>query len=462
MALGILPLARSTFDVPFAQERLDRMLDLIDAAGVQTTGARHLLMDGDQTTAAMEALVEAGVTDILVLQVTFTDAVAITQIADRFSGHLGIWAVPEPRLGGRLRLNSYCGLNLASHALGLKGRRFSWAYLDPEAKGAAAEFAALMLDHTAAPAPRPAKNDATPDGAARMVAERLSRRRIGRIGAHPDGFDTCRYDPAHLKERLGVTVEAMSLDTLFQRARDLPKSEADAIRDEAEQMLSGLGSVDTGEVSRSLRLKGALEGLTKAGSYDAFAIRCWPETFTEYGGAVCGPVSMMGEKRVPCACEADVYGAVTQLMLQDVADAPVFLVDLVDMDPSDDTGVVWHCGQAPASMAAPGHMPVATIHTNRKMPLLFEFPLKPGRVTLARISQARGIHQMVISGGEMLDRPMAFTGTSGTLKFDRPAQEVSADVIGSGLEHHMAIAYGDHRQALRGVAAALSLPVLEI
>ena len=92
---------------------------------------------------------------------------------------------------------------------------------------------------------------------------------------------------------------------------------------------------------------------------------------------------MLGEARVPCACEADVYGALTTLMLQRVADAPVFLVDLVDVDVADDTGVVWHCGQAPVSMARPRTPPRATIHTNRKMPLLFEFPLKPGRVTFA-------------------------------------------------------------------------------
>ena len=34
--------------------------------------------------------------------------------------------------------------------------------------------------------------------------------------------------------------------------------------------------------------------------------------------------------------------------------------------------------------------------------------------------------------------------------------------IASGLEHHMALAYGDHRAALRDTAAALGIPVLEI
>ena len=34
--------------------------------------------------------------------------------------------------------------------------------------------------------------------------------------------------------------------------------------------------------------------------------------------------------------------------------------------------------------------------------------------------------------------------------------------IASGLEHHMALAYGDHRTTLRAVAAAMNLPLLEI
>jgi L-fucose isomerase-like protein len=198
------------------------------------------------------------------------------------------------------------------------------------------------------------------------------------------------------------------------------------------------------------------------GGFDAFAIRCWPETFTEYGGAVCGPASMMGEGRVPCACEADVYGAATQLLLQAASDQPVFLVDLVDLDPSDDTGVVWHCGQAPISMADPDAVARATIHTNRKMPLLFEFPLKPGPVTFVRLSQARGQQSLVIARGEMLKRDMAFTGTSGVVQFERPARDMLARVIDSGLEHHMALAYGDHVGALESFAAAAGLPVIHL
>jgi len=454
--IGILPLGRPTFDVPFAQEQLVQMLAVLDASGHEVVGPRDLLFDAAATQTAITDLIAAKVDQVLLLQVTFTDASMTVHVANAFPDvPLSIWAVPEPRLGGRLRLNAFCGLNLASHALGLNGRAFGWLYAVPDdAQAAVADLLSgqrmsgkLSAKWIQLDAPSP-------------TAKRLKGLKIGRIGTHPDGFDTCAYDVATLKTLTGIDVQTLELTDLFDTARAVDATAAANLRSEADTLLDGLDELDQQELDKSLRLKLALDDLKRRHSLDAFAIRCWPETFTEYGGAVCGPVSMLGEARVPCACEADVYGAVTQMILQDVADAPVFLVDLVDMDVQDNSGVVWHCGQAPSSMAA--KHPSATIHTNRKMPLLYEFALKPGRVTLVRLSQAHGEPKLILSGADMLDRPMAFTGTSGVMRFDRPAAAVLDDVIGSGLEHHMALVYGDFRPQLRQLAATLGLPVLEI
>ncbi|GIT91135.1 fucose isomerase [Jannaschia pagri] len=439
MKVGILPLARPTFDVPFAEEKLAAMLWALDASGHEIIGPRDLLMGPDE--GALEVV--AGADILLILQVTFTDAAFATRAAMGFEGPVAIWAVPEPRLGGRLRLNAFCGLNLLSHALGLNDRRFTWAYGD-----------SVDLDTLLTGAPVEPRVGVPSEAAPVAIRRDL---RIGRIGERPEGFHTCDYDGPALQALTGARVTELALPDLFARARALPDAEVAPYAAKAAD-LGGLADLDAGELDRSLRLAGALDGLKAERGFDAMAIRCWPETFTEYGGAVCGPVSMLGEARTPCACEVDVYGAVTQAILQDVADAPVFLADLVDMDA--ETGVVWHCGQAPASMAASA--PGATVHTNRKQALLLEFPLKAGRVTLFRLSQAYGQAQAVIATGEVLDRPMAFTGTSGVVRFDRGAEAVCKDVMASGLEHHMALVYGDHAEALRGVAAGLGIPVLEL
>jgi L-fucose isomerase-like protein len=463
--LAVLPLARPTFDVAYAEEMLAGMLAALDRTGRRIVGPRSLLFDAEATRAAISSVAAESPGQVLVLQVTFTDAAMTAEIARAFAGPLAIWAVPEPRLGGRLRLNALCGLNLAAHTLGLAGRGFGALYADPGAPGTAARLEALLSgEMDARPLPPLAPEPQTPEaaGAGRRAVDSIGGARIGRIGRHPDGFSTCAYDAARLAALAGVAVEEISLDSFFARAAAVGERTAVAERAAADEIADGLDQVDQGQLDRSLRLRAALSAMRDEGGFDAFAIRCWPETFTEYGGAVCGPVSMMGEARVPCACEADVYGALTTLLLQRIADAPAFLVDLVDLDTADDTGVVWHCGQAPASMADPGTRPRATIHSNRRMPLLFEFPLKPGRVTFFRISQARGRTAAVIGGGEMLARPMAFTGTSGVVRFDSPAGSVLTTIVDAGLEHHMALAYGDHRAALEGAAAALGIPVIRI
>lgn len=466
MRIGLLPLARPTFDVPFAEQKFAAQREQLTAfaktQGHDLIDGSALLFDGETTVAAMENLAAQGIDHLMVLQVSFTDAAMVAEAASRFACPLSIWAVTEPREGGRLRLNAFCGLNLAAHALGLRGRTFSWAYGDTLDQ---ADLGAL-LNGSRTTEPLPLSTDFAVDTAAlakgKTIAAGLNDQRIARLGDHPDGFDTCAYDPAAIRSLCGVSVDTLDLNDLFDTAKTVADEAIAPIRATAEADVDGLGDVDQNELNRSLRLKAALDTIRTKGEYSAFAIRCWPETFTEYGGAVCGPVAQMGESRVPCACEADVYGALTQMILQAAADAPVFLTDLVDMDTNDDTGVVWHCGQAPVSMRGHQDTATATIHTNRKMPLLYEFALKPGEVTLMRLSQARGVTHMVLSHATMLDRARAFTGTSGTVRFNRPVPEVLADMIDSGLEHHMALAYGDHRETLRGVAAALQIPVLEL
>lgn len=460
--VGILPLGRPNFDVAFAEELAEKAWRLLDASGHEIVGPRGLLFDAAAAEKALETLSGDPLDLVLLLQFTFTDASMTVKIAEALPAPLAIWAFPEPRTGGRLRLNSFCGLNLAGHALGLAGRPFGYLYAAPDAPGIAASLAELLAGGRRAesvPTGRAAAGAGT--RAAEIVAH-LRGARIGRIGEHPAGFDTCAYDDRRLADLAGISVEPIELDAFFDLGRAAsPGALADA-RSLAASALTGLDGIDQAELERSLRLKSAFEELREKGGYSAFAIRCWPETFTEYGGAVCGPVAMMGEKRVPCACEADVYGAITSLIMQEAAGAPAFLVDLVDVDVEDGTSVVWHCGQAPVSMHDPEFQPRAAIHSNRRMPLLYEFPLKPGRITLARVSQAQGEEKLVIAGAEMVRAPLPFSGTSGTMRTDAPAETLLKTVMGAGLEHHMALVYGDVRETLRGVADVLGLPVLEI
>jgi L-fucose isomerase-like protein len=462
MSTALFILGRATFDVTYAESRVAAALNVLDGLGVETVGPREILYDAEAVTQALAGIDAAAVDRVLIVQATFCDAGAAVAIAEALPVPLTLWAFPEPRTGGRLRLNAFCGLNLAAHALGLRGRALSYLYADP----AAADAAQALAEAMGSPPPAaPAVAPPAPGGDAAAAQAGLAAMRgakIARIGQHPDGFDTCAYDEAALRALCGAGVEAIDLHSLFDTARAADPQAVAALRAKVSTQVSGLDDQDQAALDRSLRLRLALEALKQGGGYDGFAIRCWPETFTEYGGAVCGPVGMMGEGRAPCACEADVYGALSLLMLQAVADAPAFLADVVDMDAASDTGVVWHCGQAPISMADAAYQPEAAIHSNRRLPLLYQFPLKPGRVTLARISQAQGKVAMVLATGEAVKAPPAFSGTSGTIRFDRPAPLVAERLVAGGIEHHLGLVYGDHAPTLHAIAADLGLPVLDL
>ena len=457
MKLAIFPLARSTFDMALAEQVYSEKMGVLEQLNLELICPQNILLDEDDAQDFIKYLSEIEFDAILILQLTFRDAETICKIGSEFEHPITIWATNEPRDGDRLRLNSFCGLNLASHALGLRNRDFNWIYKNPSKTTSDDLISALDgIDRK--------RREFQPTGPLENHTwENKSNEafKIGLLGKHPPGFDTCKYNDQSLDNIFNTQITQFTLDELFKSAETSSEEEVIQIR-ESLSHVAGLDGVDQKELNKSLKLKLALEDLQKQQSLDAFAIRCWPETFTKYGAAICGPVSLMGEKKIPCACEADVMGALSQLYLQKITQEPTFLVDLVDMDVSDDTGVVWHCGQAPFSMRNPSYDIEATVHTNRKKPLLFQFPLKKGDITLFRITQSLGSLRVIKINGEVLEKPMAYTGTSGVIKFDNDVQKVLEGLIEERIEHHLILAYGKHDSEINKFASEFGLSVLEL
>ena len=459
MKLAIFPLARSTFDLELASEIFTAKLKVLNQLEYELISPPTILLDEEDTNCFMQHLLKVKFDAILILQLTFRDAETVCNIGSTFDQPMTIWSTNEPREGQRLRLNSFCGLNLASHALGLRNRDFNWLYKNPTET--TKEDILNALNGNDSNRRLHQVHEYVENHPSQSRREVSAPFKIGLVGQHPPGFDTCKFDKHSLKKNFNTHVSEFSLDELFNLAGEYPDEELDDIKDDISEV-SGLDMVNQEELTKSLKLKLALEKLQNDHSLDAFAIRCWPETFTEYGAAVCGSVSLMGEKKVPCACEADVMGALSQLYLQKITNEPTFLVDLVDMDISDDTGVVWHCGQAPFSMSNPSHHIEATVHTNRLKPLLFQFPLKKGGITLFRITQSFGGIRVVMITGEGLDKPMAYTGTSGIIRFENGVEKVLEGLIEERIEHHLVLAYGNYRKEISDFSSGYGLTLLEL
>ncbi len=439
--IGFAPIARPTFDLELAGHLTAQVYAGISQR-YDVIGSPELIMDGGAIDARIAELSAGDIDMILMLQSSFADSTMILQLARAIDAPLLMWALPEERVGGRLRINSFCGINLAAHGLTRAGLRYDYIY------AAADDEAAFKKLHNFAIAAR--------------VKKRLAETRIGRLGEHPDGFDTCRVNHQELKRKLGVEVASFELAPFFARARAADQQGVATVSAALEARLAGFADMESEPTRGTLGAYVALDELVKEEKLSGVAVRCWPEFFTDLGCSACGAMSLLSDALTPSSCEADVNGTITQLILQWISGEPAFGSDLVSFDVDSDEAVLWHCGLAPLSIADPDVVPEATIHSNRQKPLLMQFPLKPGRVTFARLSEATGEFRLVIGGGEMLKAPPAFTGTSGTIRFDSGAAAAMDTILREGLEHHISLTYGDHQDALESLALMLDLSVLRL
>ena len=440
--IGFVPIARPTFDLELARSMTALVFDAAARGGYVLVGSQELVMDDAAADARIRELTGGDIDMLLLLQASFADSTMALKLARAIDAPLLMWGLPEETVGGRLRLNSFCGINLAGHGLRRAGLAYDYIYAVPDDSAAADKLL----------------NFATAAG----IKRRLAAARIGRFGENPAGFDTCLVNHQKLKAQLGVDIVQIKLEALFEAARQTEAARVQALSAQLEARLAGMAELDKDATQGTLRTWAALDRMAQEQNLDGLAVRCWPEFFTELGCSACGAMSMLSNQLMPSSCEADVNGTITQLALQWMSDEPAFGSDLAGFDVEADEAVLWHCGLAPLAMADPDVQPEATIHSNRQMPLLMQFPLKPGRVTIARLSEATGGFRLVIGGGEMLKAPPAFTGTSGRIRFDSGAQAVMDAIMREGLEHHISITYGDHQDALESLAGLLGLSVLRL
>jgi L-fucose isomerase-like protein len=339
-------------------------------------------------------------------------------------------------------LNSLCGINLAAHAFKRESIDYEYVFAPPD------DPAAMQLVKTLAEAGR--------------VRRLLQSVRIGRVGENPSGFDSCKYNADALRAHFGVEIAQVALDSVFELARQADSQTVDTLFEKLRKKLNGLEDIDQPAVRRTLASYLALRQISIEENLDGMGVQCWPQFFNELECAACGAMSMLSDELTPCSCEADINGTITQLILQELSGAPAFGSDLVSADTQNDTAVLWHCGLAPLSMADSSEAPRAAIHSNRKMPLLMEFALKPGRITIARLSEASRDYRLVIGSAEVLKAPPSFSGTSGVVRFERPIADILDTIMKQGLEHHFSITYGDLTGALHSLAKQLGLKVVEL
>ena len=453
--IGYLALARETFDVEYAESKFKIAKSLLLSLSPDAIGFENLITNDEDADSALSFFNSNDFEKIFLFQTTFTDAKFLLNFAKSIQKPICIVSFPEPRTGGRLRLNSICGLNLAMHSLIKNDITPDFVIIEEDDKNNEISFSNFIESQNESK--KIAWDIATIANINADFDYSIDKQTIGIIGTRPEGFDTCDYDSNEVTSKLNVSLVDLELEDLFDEAKDIEVETIVKTKSTVSSYLAGTEELVQEEFDKSLSIFHGLENLKDKHNLDAFAIRCWPETFTEYGCASCGPMAMMNEKKVSCACEADVLGGISCNILNQMNNNPSLLVDIVDVDKSDNSLVFWHCGLAPISMAKEGTAR-SGIHSNRKKPLLHDFSLKEGEITIFRVSKARGRLQFFVMKGQVLDRPNSFSGTSGVINLGENSAHKLEQMFKGGLEHHVAFTYGDISDKLIHFGQQMDIP----
>lgn len=463
----LVPTARPTFAVDVARERADAARALLAELGADVSGPTQLVMTPDDVDAAA-AYVDGDADLVVNVCASFSDATPALRLYAGLDRPVLLWSFREPGpVGDRLWLNSLCGANLFGHALVRAGGSVRLVYGDPgEAEVADVLREALAGRLPAAPE-LPAQQRPRADVAQVQPAlDSLRGKRIGLVGDAPAGFTPSEYDPRTLADVFGLHVESIGVDEAFARARAVPAAAVDAEQADATKAQPSLQDLDQEQVRRFAAVTAALREWSASDLLSGVAVRCWPEFPTEFGVCPCSALSRLADEGVPTACERDVYGTVTMLLLEALGSGTTYLVDTVDLDADRGVVRVWHCGSAATSLAAEPSEATQYVHCNRKIGVAGNFPLRTGRVIMARLtedpaSSSRTGLRLLLASGESVAEANRFQGNTAAVRLDAPAADFVGGLVTGGFPHHTVLAWTDVRPALRTAADLYGIPVVE-
>ncbi|MEN3043578.1 MAG: hypothetical protein ABDH59_09860, partial [Fervidobacterium sp.] len=276
---------------------------------------------------AKKQMEDENVDFLLVQSTSFSSGYLIQQFAQA-SAFLGLWAVPESTKYGPLPLNSFCNMNLNMSQLD----RFL-SYLKKDAKW----FYGYPKDEIF-------KKRFTTTLRALRAIKNIFGSRFLLIGGRAPGFDNLFYDPRILKEKLRISVDEMEFGDLKTRFLSHSSEQLRDLIAEIELNYTIKDEYAKNSLEKMARLILTVRQLKEEGNYDGFAISCWPRFRIELGMVPCASYAFLSDEMNTTVCEGDVISLVSMKILEYIADYPAILMDLSDVDFSDNSIFLWHCG----------------------------------------------------------------------------------------------------------------------
>lgn len=458
---GIVAVSRDCFPKSLSASRRSNVVKACKEKNIDIYECPVTVENENDMLCALDDLRKAGVNALVVYLGNFGPETAETLLAKKF-GLPVMFAAAAEEFGDNLvdgRGDAFCGMLNASYNLGLRNVR---AYIPEYPVGNPYEVADMIADFIPV---------------AKTVLG-LASLKVITFGPRPQDFLACNAPIARLYD-LGVEIEENSELDLFAAFNEhAGDARIDGVVKEMEGEL-GAGNKMPGILPKLAQFEITLLDWAEAhkGSreYVVFANKCWPAFQTQFGFVPCYVNSRLTAKGIPCACEVDIYGAVSEFIGQCVSDDVVTLLDINNTVPADlyneeikgrfdysltDTFMGFHCGNTAAEKLSSKEMKYQLIMHRGLEPDkepditrgTLEGDIAPSEITFFRLqSNADAELKAYVAEGEVLPVATRSFGGIGIFAIKEMGRFYRHVLIEGRFPHHGAVTFAHNGKALFNV-----------
>ncbi len=432
--IGVVCIARKTFDFEAAKEIYEGIQeDLKDIPQVDWEIIPELIIEIDEAQDAAHKLAKEEVDALVCISGTFALGHLVLELNKVLEKPILLWGLYElPYDGGKIRLNSVCGVNLNASNLYKAGVSNFYANVDD------------TIDEDWVDAIR--------------VLKAFHTAHIGIIGYRAKGFFNLDVDELDLYEKTGILIDHFELNTVFNQ--EVSEEEIAKRKDQVEEKFN-LDDVSDQQVQKVAELTAKFDSFMRENALTSVVVRCWPEFADMFGISPCAAMSILQSEHKILTCEGDILGSLSQIAHSAVGGETPFLADFSQVNFKEDFALLWHCGVAACNLWDQKCVRSLDPYFAGGRGVTADFVLKSGDLSLLRIDYARNDYRMFLQTAEAIPMEKKLRGTYMKAKFEDNVREVMDKIVYNGIAHHISVVYGDFIKPFKILGRILDWDIIE-
>lgn len=419
--VGVVCIARKTFDYIAAGEifkEIQSKLRKIENTDWEIIP--ELLIEIKDAQATAQELKSKGIDGLICLSGTFALGHLILELNKVIQKPILLWGLEElPYDGGKIRLNSVCGINLNSSNLYKAGIKNYHVVIGDQ-------IDEDWLDSL-------------------RIIKAFATKHIGIIGYRAKGFFNLDIDELDLYKELGLLIDHFELNEIYNIDVD-----TDKVKERIEQIkkIFDISSISEKQLKKVAKLTSKFNKFMESNQLDALAIRCWPEFAADFGIAPCAAMSILQAEGRILACEGDILGSLSMVAHSAIGAEAPYLADFSQVDFKENFALLWHCGVAPCNLWDGKCNQSLEPYFAGGKGVTADFVMKSGKVSFLRIDYAPGEYRLFLQKGNIIPMEKELKGTYAKAVFEDHVKDVLKKIIDNGIAHHISVVYDDYIRPL--------------